>query len=171
MAFTQFIDMYVKHNPWKFHRNPTSSKGPCFWEKGEMCFAYIDLFLCLFDYLLINSDKKIIVAVWVWRDQRYRFQPAAEPRLSNDRGSLMWISGSLCDDDDSQDGQEVDSKLIHWILQQKGMETSPLMAISIFLALLYYVSNVFFHTYPHSWFARFCTGARNRSLIYWVEIC
>ena len=34
-----------------------------------MCFAYIDLFLCLFDYLLINSDKKIIVAVWVWHDQ------------------------------------------------------------------------------------------------------
>ena len=65
-------------------------------------------------------------------------------RLSNERGSLMWISGSLCDDDDSQDGQEVDSKLIQWILQQKGMETSPLMAISIFLALLYYVSNVFF---------------------------
>ena len=54
MAFTQFIDMYVKHNPWKFHRNPISSKGPCFWEKGEMCFAYIDLFLCMFDYLLIN---------------------------------------------------------------------------------------------------------------------
>ena len=69
MAFTQLIDMYVKHNPWKFHRNPTSSKGPCFWEKGEMCFAYIDIFLCLFDYLLINSDKKIIVAVWVWHDQ------------------------------------------------------------------------------------------------------
>ena len=147
MAFTQLIDMYVKHNPWKFHRNPISSKGPCFWEKGEMCFAYIDLFLCLFDYLLINSDKKIIVAVWVWHDQTNVTDSSQQLSLVFLTSEGVWC-GSLCDDDDSQDGQKVDSKLIQWILQQKGMETSPLMAISIFLALLYYVSNVFFSHLP-----------------------